>query len=434
MKKVGCLTTFSSNDSAYSLNRVVQDQIKMLVRNGYKPTVIVAESPIWDNPPENYGLEGVVIKQIPNVPVHNEVRSDETFDKDVNTLLEALREHLKDIDVVLTHDIVYQPAALKHNLAARQLAKERPELRWLHWIHSATSPYTLTSQREHFKDEYINLVQSKFPNSFYIYFNEYSVKRVATNFGVDENDVKIVHHPTDYCRFFRFDKEVEEMVDRYDLLSADVICTYPARLDRGKQVEMAVKVIASLKKLGLSVRMIVVDFHSTGGDKVTYREDIKRIGIDWGLAEHELIWTSEVRKEWEYQVPQEVVSQIQIMSNVFVMPSRSESYSLVTQEAALAYSVGILNDDFPPFREIFGKGPYYRKFSSNIDITSGLDGDTETKYDNEKGYFEDIARAINYDLTNNRVLTWNIKLRKERNLDTVWKKELEPIISYDEIK
>lgn len=433
-KRVAIFTTFTSADSAYSLNRVVQDQIKMLVTHGYEPTVIVADSSTWDNPPENYGLPGVTIKKIPNVPVSNEVKSDETFDADVLALKESLEEILKDVDVILTHDIVYQPAALKHNLAARKVAKENPEKLWLHWIHSATSPYNLIGLRQHFTDEYINLIQEKFPNSFYIFFNDYSKPRVAANFNVSEEDVKIIHHPTDYCRFFRFEPFIEEMVEKYKLLSADAICVYPARLDRGKQVEVAVKVMASLKKLGNSVRMIVVDFHSTGGDKVTYRQELKDTGIDWGLNEQELIFTSEVRPEWEYQAPQDVVNQLMIMQNVMVMPSRSESYSLVTQEAALSFSVGVLNQDFPPFRDIFGVGPFYKKFSSNLDILTGLDGDTTTKYNNERAYFEDIAGSVNYELKNNRVLTWNIKLRKERNLDYVFRNELEPLLSWEPVK
>ena len=43
-KKIIIFTQFSEISEAYSLNRVVQDQIKMFVKNGYKPTVIVQES------------------------------------------------------------------------------------------------------------------------------------------------------------------------------------------------------------------------------------------------------------------------------------------------------------------------------------------------------------------------------------------------------
>jgi hypothetical protein len=42
---------------------------------------------------------------------------------------------------------------------------------------------------------------------------------------------------------------------------------------------------AALKRQGRSVRAICLDFHSTGGDKVTYRNWLKGLAIDLGLNE-----------------------------------------------------------------------------------------------------------------------------------------------------
>ena len=68
------------------------------------------------------------------------------------------------------------------------------------------------------------------------------------------------------------------------------------------------------------------------------------------------------------------------------MPSRSESFSLITQEAATAGNVLLLNRDFPPFMDVFGDAPYYGQFSSNIDALTGLDGDTVTNYEDRDAY------------------------------------------------
>lgn len=289
-KKVLIYSNFSSADPAYSLNRCIQDQIAMLLFGGYDPVVVVAES---FKPIENYALPGVEIRFIPNVPCHNDIKKDPTFDSDIEELTKATREALKDIDIVLTHDIVYQPAALKHNLACRTVAVERPELRWMHWIHSATPPYTLAQLRPFFQEEYLKLIDKPFPNSYYISFNNVLAPSIATNFNVLSENVKVVPHPTDICRFFNFDPLVTKMVEEKKLFEADAICVYPIRLDRGKQVEYVIKTMACLKDFGLSVRCIMADFHSTGGDKVTYRELLHTIGTDYGLTPQELIFTSE---------------------------------------------------------------------------------------------------------------------------------------------
>src|SRR5260221_1776603 len=183
MKRVAIFTQFSSYSEAYSLNRVVMNQIRMLVDNGYKPVVIVGQyfAPVLD-----YADPHVTIKRIPDVPVFNEIKNDPTFEKDVLAIEKSLTKALEGIDVVLTHDIIYQPACIKHLVAAKRIAKSRPELRWLHWIHSATSPYTRGDLRPLFADKYANIIQGKFPNSFYVFFNAYSIPRIAQNFQIDD--------------------------------------------------------------------------------------------------------------------------------------------------------------------------------------------------------------------------------------------------------
>ncbi len=439
MKRICLFTTFSDFQRAYSLNIIAQTQIKMLLLNGYSPTVIVHDTFV---PEGIYAHPNVKIEKIPNVPCHNEVKKDETFENDVALIEKRLREILKDIDIVITHDIIYQNACLKHNFAARRVAKDFPNVKWLHWIHSATSPLLLNMLRPIFADEYVNLVQTPFPNAKYVYPNSYAVPAVAKNFGVGQEDVKVVHHATDICGFLGISKEVEELVYQKDILSADAICTYPIRLDRGKQVEYVIRTMACLKEYDLKVRIIIIDFHSTGGDKITYRDDLKNIAIDYGLNSDEITFTSEVKEEWKLEVPQNVVRDFQLLSNVFILPSVSETYSLIAQEAALTKQVVVLNYDFPPFRSIYGENAIYRKYSSAFDILADPKEAvtptswTGTKYgaanlpedarkSAEKQYHLETAGMINARLKHPEMALSSF-LRKNRNLQYIFKHELEP--------
>ena len=439
-KKVTVFTTFSDIQKAYSLNIIAQSQIKMLLMNGYDPTVIVHDG---FKPEGIYAHPGVTIKEIPNVPCHNELRKDETFDQDVDLLEKELEVFLKDQDVVLTHDVIYQNACLKHNFASHRLAKKLPKLKWLHWIHSATSPLLLNMLRPIFVDEYINLVSKPFPNAFYVYPNSHAVPSVATNFGINQEFVKVVHHATDICSFFGMPEEVEEIIYKKNIFSADAITTYPIRLDRGKQVEYVIKTAAMLKDFDQTVRIIIIDFHSTAGDKVTYRDELKEIGIDYGLNSDELTFLTEEREEWKYEVPQTVVANFQQISNFFILPSVSETYSLIAQEAALTKQVMVFNHDFPPFRSIYGENAIYRKFSSRMDVmadpTEALTptSETNTKYGSpnlpeeargaaEKEYHRYTAGLILNRLKHPEVAL-STYLRKNRNLQAVFKNELEPL-------
>lgn len=441
-KKVAIFTNFFSFDQTYSLCRVTVDQIKMFLRNGYKPIVIVSDS--FD--PKGTIFEKVEIRKVPNVSCHNEVKKDETFDKDVDDIYTAIKEHLKDIDVCITQDIVYKPSELKYNMAARRLAPEYPKLKWLHWINSATPPVTLGALMNIFTDEYLELVKKPFPNSKYVFFNDISKDIIARNFGVGTEDVAIVHHPSDFFEVYGItNPTLKRFIDKRDIFTADAIVVYPIRLDRGKQVEYVIKTAAMIKEFDMSVRCIIVDFHSTGGDKVTYREELKQMGLDWGLTPKELSFTSEFTDEWSLNIPHADVLSLFRLSNFFIMPSVSESYSLITQEAALTKNIIVLNQDFPPFRDIFGPNNIFRKYSSNWDVLAGYNEamgqgkGTFTSYGPksitdqervrfEKLYHKETAGMIVYKLLSDVQLATNRHIRKSRWLDVVFRKELEPLL------
>lgn len=440
--KVCIFTNFFEWDSTFSLCRVTIDQVKMLLRHGYKPIVIVSDS----FNPKGTLFEQVDLRKVPNVPCHNEVRKDETFDRDVDDIYKAIKEHLKDVDVCITQDIVYKPSELKYNMAARRLAPEYPRLKWLHWINSATPPITLNSLMGIFTDQYLDLVRKPFPNSKYVFFNNISKDIIARNFGVTTDEVRIVHHPSDFFEVYGItDPTLQKFIDKREIFSADAIFTYPIRLDRGKQVEMVIKTAAMVKEFDLSVRCIIIDFHSTGGDKVTYRDQLKQIGFDWGLTDKELAFTSQFTPEWSVRIPHEDVLALMRLSNVFIMPSVSESYSLITQEAALTKNLIVLNQDFPPFRDIFGPDNLFRKYSSNWDVLAGYDeamregSNTTTQYGpanisaperklHEKNYHKYTAGMIADRLRNNEVFATQRYIRKNRWLDTVFRNELEPLL------
>ena len=420
--KVAIATTFNSYDNAYSLINVVEDQIRMLRFAGYSPVVLVQEG----FKPESV-FKDVEIRTLPAVRVYNEVKVDDTFEADIETLYQAMKKALEDVNVIITHDWIYQPDALKHQIAARKIAKEEETKRWLHWIHSATTPMILSTLRGG-GNKFMDTVKEDWPHSFICYPNAYSIPRVSASYDIDPSRIKVVHHPTDIPSFFGFNEIETNFWRAKKLWLADAIAVAPARLDRGKQIEWVIKLMAGLKMEGQQVRVIVVDFHSTGGDKVNYREELKQTAIDWGLNPLELSFTSEFDKAWETRVPRKTVDNLFSISNVFVLPSKSETYSLVAQEAGLRGNLLVLNKDFPPFRDIYGPAALYHPFSSNIDVMTGMDGETTTRYTSEKDFAVEVARNIKFHLENDFALKMKTKLRKERSVEAVAQNEFIPII------
>ena len=63
-----------------------------------------------------------------------------------------------------------------------------------------------------------------------------------------------------------------------------------------------------------------------------------------------------------------------------------------------------------------------------MDALTGMDGETNTKYSDENGYYRDIALYINYAQENTRVLAEFNMIRKTRNIYYVFRKHIEPLL------
>jgi len=448
--KVCIFSTFYEYDQAYSLCNCVEDQIRMFVDNGYKIKLIVDEdfkSPggYWSHPSVSYGYTPHDIQR------SNDGVLKEGWEQEVDKFYEALKKELEGYKVVIGHDIVLQPAHLIHNLASRRLANERPELRWLHWSHSATAPSVRCSD-----ENAREIIQQKFPNAFMCYPNDWDRDRVAKNYKYELDEVKCVHHPSDFTSLMfgdeidlseveneevrnKLDKQInypirlsKDLVNEFDILDADVIATYPCRLDRGKQPEFLIKTMAKMKEMGRSVRCIIFDFHSTGGDKVVYRDELKIIGKQWGLDEKELIFISEWREDTRLRVPRQMIMNLKKISDFHMHPSTSETYSLVAQESMIWRNFCIMNHHTPYMRDIYGsKNVIHEKFGGAVNVLDMEDGSTNVNIHNEGEYFHNLANKVLYFIEqgNPVINQWRF-IRKTKSINHIFRNQLEPLLYY----
>ena len=130
---IAILTDFTGYDNAYALNQCVRNNIKMLTRNGYHPLLLVRKGANT----RQYHTRTVAIDG--GRGGTNRIEIDDQSEDEINLIHNQLKEALKDISFVFTHDLLMQPNLWKYHVAARRLAKERQDIRWLHSVHSLAS-------------------------------------------------------------------------------------------------------------------------------------------------------------------------------------------------------------------------------------------------------------------------------------------------------
>jgi glycosyltransferase involved in cell wall biosynthesis len=350
---------------------------------------------------------------------------DEAAEKDIDILYEELRGFLEDDSVVLTHDLIFLPDYVKLNIASRKIAAENSSIEWIHTIHSATNPSILIKERAMYGEQYAIHLAERFPHSIITYPNAYDIPRVALNYSFEENEIIEVPHSSDPTE--GMSRITKRLYDELGLGRPDILMVYPIRLDRGKYVEGLIEIMGGCKASNVSSHLVVCDFQSTGGDKVIYREELKELALRLGV-EDRVTFLSEFDEAASMEVPHSVILELFTLSNVFALPSKSETYSLIAQEAMSRGNLCILNHDFAPFRQIYGKNALYKQFDGSNIAMSGYNGEIRTQHSDSDAYYRDMASSIKYYLDNEHVLKAKTWVRTRRNPDYVFQRYLEPLL------
>lgn len=424
--KPALLTTFFNVTGGYSLVAVAETQINMLLDHGHEPIVLVQDRYHKDEdgvetvlpfeqqlPPSVWNDKTVDLRAVvPPMDLTDGVPDD--FEDRVERIEAALEENLKDADVCITHDIVFQPFYLPHNAAVRNYAKRRPDLLWLHWIHSCPVHGRAA--------EYPRNLRSTPPPGYIVYPNDSDRAIVVKTYGLAGREWKVkacrAAHAVDPLLKWPYGRLTKDLARKADLQGGEVTAIYPARLDRGKQVEKAVRLMAGVQDAGYEPRLLVVDWQSAGKRFQEYIGELLKLAKSCGL-DGKVNFTSRLDDSCSQGVPPRVVTELFSLTNVYIHPSAVETYSLVVHEAILQGNLAVLNHDFPAMRELYGDCAVYMDF--------GSDRTERTYRPSEQAFWNDEARRLIAELKSNRALWARTKARREWTPDALWR-EFEPLL------
>lgn len=423
--RVTVLTAFVELYEAFSLCNVVRHQLDMLHQSAHEVTLVACEG---FKPEGVFATPSFRQVRMPVVGLHRESDLEDrpaAFRADVDFVKGRLRPAIASSDVVLTHDILYLLQFLPYNVACRELALEFPHARWLHWIHSAPERH-----RNYPRGDMRSARFRPFPHGTLVYPNATDAPRLAHQFGVPADAVAVVPHPVDLADAYDFHPLSHALVRHCRLEAPDVFAIYPVRLDRGKQTEKVVRLFAEIKATGAKVVLLVLNFHSTGTHFLQYRDEIRSEAERLGLNRSELVFSNELpplpgvapelMRRAAVELPRKVVQDLFHLTNVYVHPSASETYSLVCQEAAAAGNLLVLNGDFQAMRELYGDAALYVKFSSTQRTT--------TYQPSEQAYLREVAQEILAQLEITSTLVQRTRIRQTRNLRAVYDTYFGPLL------
>ena len=423
---VAILTMFNGLSSTYSIVNVVSDQIKMLLKSNVNIKVLVSESC-----PDSERKGIFLNENIKWVKIVNSINGKtimwhdyssptgkvhDSFYEEVDIIAEDFVKHLKDVDVCIMHDILYQGWHLVHNVAIRQAQKRLPDVRFLEFTHSL--PVPRPSNMEYpFSLRFTDMPKTKF-----IYPTYSGIEALAKQYDIPVGNCAVIYNSLPLIE--SMSKEVQAVAENIDIYNCEVLSVYAGRLTTGKRFEKAAALLGAIKnKTGKNTKVIFCDFPSADIESKIYKEIIKAEGRKFGLSDYDMLFTSDTG--FKYGFPRQSVLELFTLSNLYICPSFSESFGLTVLEAGSRGNYIVLNEAVPALKELGSKlGAYFMRWDAR---NFGFDTH-ETYNPSEKAYYEEHGEIIVRNMENDKAIKTKTIIRNRYNIDWIRINQLMPLL------
>lgn len=413
--KVAILTNFQEFLSGYSLTGIVLDQCRMLREYGHDVHLFVCER---FNLKQTIIPEGVIIeKKIPFAHL-TDYRSKQNISPEhqatIAKMADMLRHELKDYDIAFTHDFVFTGWNLPHGMGCIEASKDLPNVAWLHWIHSVPTAMSdwwdvTTYGKKH------RLVFPNFTTRI----------KVAEQYRGTVEWVRCIPHIKDLRSWFDFNPLTQEFIAKHPgVMRAEVVQIYPASGDRleAKRTAEVIKIFGNLKKRGASVCLVVANQWATTNRHAEDVEHYLAIAEACGLIPNEeVIFTSKWRKEYRVGLPHFILRELMMLGNLFIFPTREESFGLVLPEASLSGGAFcVINKSLDMMYEVSGGRCIAFDFGSH---------DRTHNVDNPAKYWEDLAFIILGRMRENEAVRTKTFMRRQYNWNNIYDQYYLPVMA-----
>ena len=414
MEKIAILTNHMDFNPGFSLTGIIQDQARMLAEYGHEVSVFVNSKYNGEDIPGVNLVKKIPFTHLTDYQSINDLSKEhQAISKETKDILVS---ELKDTDIVFTHDFVFQGWFLPYGLGCSSASRKLPNVRWMHWIHSIPSGL---------KDWWdMSLYTSKHK---LIYPNKTDSLLVTEQFRGSQKDVRVIHHIKDLRTWFDFAPESCEFIKQYpNVMQADIVQIYPASVDRlfAKRVKNVIQIFSEIKKLKRSVCLVIANQWATTKQHKQnigrYKQYAEQRGLTIGS---EFIFTSEFKSpKYEAGIPKRFLRELFTCSNLFIFPTREETFGLVLPEASLTSGcLTVCNKSLSMLGEICGNHGLYHDFGSyhhDFFLYEGVDK-----------YYSDIAKIILGRMNRNESIMAKTHMRQKYNWDYLYNYEYAPLFA-----
>jgi glycosyltransferase involved in cell wall biosynthesis len=187
----------------------------------------------------------------------------------------------------------------------------------------------------------------------YVVVSESRQHELAQLFGIDSDKIRVVYNGVDPEILLGISNLGQKIIDRFGLLGSDLNLLMPVRVTQAKNIELALQVLAEIKKAGVIVRLVLTGPPDPHDDQsMAYFHSLQARRSDLNLDE-------EMHFVYEYDGDQgpgtilgmDVVGDLYRVSDAVFMPSHREGFGMPVLEGGLA-GLPVFSTPVPASQEI----------------------------------------------------------------------------------
>jgi glycosyltransferase involved in cell wall biosynthesis len=187
----------------------------------------------------------------------------------------------------------------------------------------------------------------------YVTVSQYRQEELAELFDCPSRRIHVIYNGVNPAELNNLSDEGKSLIDHLGLIDAELNILMPVRITQAKNIEFALKMVASLKKHGIQPKMVITgppDPHDPA-DMSYYHSLLdlrKQLGVE---QEVRFVYEAGPLPQEGYTIGLSLVSEIYRACDVLFMPSHREGFGMPILEAGLI-GMPIFSTQIPATLEI----------------------------------------------------------------------------------
>jgi glycosyltransferase involved in cell wall biosynthesis len=271
----------------------------------------------------------------------------EEFETLREELIEELQKALAGVDVLIAHNVCSLNKNLPLTAALHKMHASGKLPRLILWHHDLawTTPRYLPELHNGYP---WNLLRTDWGRTTHVVVSELRRKELSLLMEIPAETIRVIPNGVDSTRFYKLEPQTQSLLERTKLLESAPILLLPVRVTPRKNIELALHLLAELKKQFRNAALVVTGpLGPHNVNNIKYFEKLTQLRAELGLQDS-VHFLAELVDTF---LPDEVIADFYRIADALFFPSREEGFGIPLIEAAFSHLPAFCAD-IPPLREL----------------------------------------------------------------------------------